>query len=298
MLIHYYTLTKPGIIYGNAIAALGGFFLASKGDIDLWLCAVTILGISFVIASGCVLNNYIDQDIDRMMERTKGRVLVRGLIRPRDAVIYGSILGLVGIVLLAVFTNALTLSIALFGLFFYVAVYSLWSKRYSIHATIIGSISGAVPPVVGYVAVSNTFDLGAVLLFIIMSIWQMPHSYAIAIYRLDDYLSANIPVLPVRKGLLVTKVHMLGYIIAFVIAALLLYVYGYVGYFYLGVISALSLVWLGMALLGFRAFDQKKWAKKMFLFSIVVMVMFSVMIAIDPQSAPMTMHEDSIAAWA
>ncbi|MCB5184206.1 heme o synthase [Methylobacillus gramineus] len=277
----YLLITKPGIIFGNLISVAGGFFLASRGEIDFALLLATAIGISLVIASGCVLNNYIDRDIDSMMERTRNRVMVQGLIPAHTAIIYGCSLGLAGIALLYANTNMLTVWLSLFGFAIYVGAYSLYLKRNSVYGTLIGSLSGAAPPVIGYCAVSNEFDMGAVILLVIFSLWQMPHSYAIAIFRLKDYTAASIPVLPVKRGILATKKHIVLYIIAFVIAAIMLTLSGYTGYSYLIVAGVISIYWLGMALAGYKTSNDQVWAKKLFMFSIVTITALSVMMSID-----------------
>lgn len=281
MLRNYFTITKPGIIYGNAITVAGGFLLASRGVINYSLLISTLLGISLVIASGCVFNNYIDRDIDALMERTKDRALARGLIPLRSALIFGTILGVIGFLILLIFTNRLTALISLLGLFFYVIVYSMWSKRRNEYGTLVGSIAGAVPPVVGYLAVTNHFDFSALLLFLILAIWQMPHSYAIAIFRLDDYYSARIPVYPVARGVRTTKFHMLFWTILFLVATHTLHFKGYAGVVYLITISILSIIWLALSIRGFYTMDDKKWAKQMFMFSILILLIFSVLISFD-----------------
>ena len=170
----YYQLTKPGIVYGNAIAAVSGFFLAAKGHINLQLFIGMLTGVCFVIASSGVFNNYIDRGIDRKMERTKKRALAAGLISVKSALIYGLALGIAGFAILSFFTNLLTVALGLIGVFFYLVMYGIW-KRKSIHGTIIGSISGSIPLVAGYCTVTNRFDIGAGILFLILAIWQMPH---------------------------------------------------------------------------------------------------------------------------
>lgn len=280
MIKTYYSLTKSGLVYGNVITVAAGFLLASRGTINLWLFLATLIGMSFVIASGCVFNNYIDRDIDVKMERTKDRALVKGLISSHGAIIFGIILGLVGFLVLALYTNILTVSVALAGFFVYIVLYSLWAKRNSVYGSLIGSISGATPPLVGYCAVSNHFDGGAVILFLILVLWQMPHFYAIAIRRYDEYAAAGIPVLPVKKGIRATKIQMLLYIIAFIVAALMLTVFGYTGYLYFTGVALLGVVWLFLCIKGFRTNDDKRWARKMFLFSLVVILGFSVLVAI------------------
>ena len=280
MIKTYFQLTKPGIIFGNVITAAAGFFLASKGDVNWWLFLAAIAGLSFVIASACVSNNYIDREIDEKMARTKKRALVKKSILARNAIIFGVVLGLTGFLVLIVYTNLLTAFIAFIGFFFYVVMYSIWKRR-SEYGTIVGSVSGAVPPVVGYCAVTNRFDVGALLLFVILVLWQMPHFYAIAIYRLDDYAAAGLPVLPVKEGIFTAKIYMLFYIVAFIAAALLLSAFGYTGYAYLVAISLLGFMWLGMCIKGFKTGNAKRWARGMFVFSLVIIMLLSLMLSVE-----------------
>jgi len=276
----YYQITKPGIIYGNAITTAAGFFLASRGHINVWLGVATLVGVSLVVASACVFNNYIDRHIDRLMSRTKKRALVEGSISGPGAITYAIILGLVGFLVLMKYTNLLTVIVGLVGLFFYVVMYSIWKRR-SVHGTLVGSIAGAVPPVAGYCAVTNNLNSGALILFLILVFWQMAHFYAIAIYRVDDYASAKVPVLSVKKGLAATRQQILFYVIAFMVSLSLLTVFGYSGYFYLGGSLALSLYWLFLCLGGFKKdVDLKLWAHKMFLASLMVILGLSVLISI------------------
>ncbi|MDT9587079.1 MAG: heme o synthase [Candidatus Arsenophonus melophagi] len=282
MMKKYLQVIKPGIIFGNLISVIGGFLLAAKGMIDYQLMMTTLLSVSLVIASGCVFNNYIDRDIDGIMERTKNRPLVQGLVDPKFYITYASIMGIVGIGLLSMATNALTALVAIIGFIIYVGIYSLYMKRKSVYGTMVGSLSGATPPVIGYCAVSGQFDIGALIVLLIFSLWQIPHSYAIAIFRFKDYQIANIPVLPVIKGIVVTKIHIFLYIFAFIIATIMLAIIGYVGYRYLIVATIVSLWWLGMAIAGFKKKNNNsRWARKLFLFSIVVITSISIMMSID-----------------
>ncbi|MGO4742945.1 heme o synthase [Serratia quinivorans] len=281
MIKQYLQVTKPGIIFGNLISVVGGFLLASKGSIDYPLFLATLVGVSLVVASGCVFNNYIDRDIDKKMERTKNRVLVKGLIAPSVSLVYATALGIAGFALLYIGANPLAMWLAVMGFVVYVGVYSLYMKRHSVYGTLIGSLSGAAPPVIGYCAVTNEFDAGALILLAIFSLWQMPHSYAIAIFRFKDYQAANIPVLPVVKGISVAKNHITVYIVAFMVATLMLTLGGYAGYKYLIVAAAVSVWWLGMALRGYKTENDSVWARKLFVFSIVAITSLSVMMSID-----------------
>lgn len=282
MIKKYISITKPGIIFGNLITVMGGFFLAAKYNVDLVLLIATVLGISFIIASGCVFNNIIDADIDSIMLRTQNRVMVRGQISKLSAFIYAIILAVSGSAALVIYANYLTLYIALIGLFFYVVVYTLGFKRNSVYGTLVGSISGAVPPIVGYCAVSNQIDAGAIILFVMLVIWQMPHSYAIAIFRFKDYQSANIKVLPVAKGISSAKISMIGYCAAFAIISTLLYFFHYAGIFYLIVSIIVGVWWFKLALDGLKAQDDVKWARKVFGFSLIVVMALSLLMAVNP----------------
>jgi heme o synthase len=267
----YWLLTKPGILLGNAITTAGGFALASRGNIHFALFFKTMLGLSLVIASACVFNNYIDRIADEKMERTKHRPLVKGLISPKSAISFAIFIGLLGTLFLALFSNLLAVISALIGFFVYVILYS-FSKYYSIHGTLIGSISGAMPPVVGYCAASSRFDAGALILFVMIALWQMPHFFAIAIYRLEDYAAASIPVLPLKRGIYRTKVQMLLYIIAFIATCSLLVVFGYVGNTYLIPLALLGSAWVYLCAKGFKCESDKQWARKMFFFSLLVVL--------------------------
>lgn len=277
---HYISLTKPGIIFGNLITTVGGFYLA-KPHADFSLLLFTLWGISLVIASGCVFNNFFDRDIDQLMERTRQRASAQGLVSGKSLIYFAILLGISGFSVLFFLTNTLTTLIAAIGLFFYVAAYTLMFKRRSVYGTVIGSISGAVPPVVGYCASSGLFDLGALLLFVMLVLWQMPHSYAIAIYRLKDYASASIPVLPVIKGIEYTKKIMCIYVGLFAIASMSLTFFSYTGMYYLTLTIILNMYWLYLSIQGFKTQDNAKWAKRIFLFSIIEITALSAAMAIN-----------------
>jgi protoheme IX farnesyltransferase len=280
---HFIQITKPGIIFGNVLSVAGGFFLASKGHVDFGLFLIAMIGTSLVVASGCVFNNCIDRDIDVKMERTKNRVLVQGLVSLKLALAYATVLGVVGVGLLYFKANGLAALFAVIGFVIYVGFYSLYLKRKSVHGTLVGSLSGAMPPVIGYVAVSNSFDFAALTLLVMFSLWQMPHSYAIAIFRFNDYRAASIPVLPVTRGIRVAKRHILIYILAFLLATLMLTFGGYAGLNYLAVAAAMGMYWLYMAWSGYKAKDDTVWARKLFVFSIFTITALSVAMSLDFQ---------------
>jgi protoheme IX farnesyltransferase len=278
---NYVLVAKPGIIFGNLISAAAGFFLAAKGRVDGALLLATLLGISLVVASGCVFNNCVDRNLDRKMVRTRHRVLANGLIRLPIAAAYATMLGLAGLALLWAAANLLVVVIVSAGLVIYVGVYSLYLKRNSVYGALIGSLAGATPPLAGYCAVTGCIDMGAVILLLIFSLWQMPHCYAIAIFRCEDYTAAAIPILPVKKGTAAAQRHIVGYILAFLAVTMMLTFGGYTGYSTLVVAAVLGLSWLYMARSGPRAADERLWAKKLFVFSILTIFVLSVMMSVD-----------------
>ena len=277
----YYELTKPGIVYGNAIAALGGFFLASQGVLEWRTLGAMLAGLSLVIASGCVLNNYFEIDLDRLMERTKSRPLPRGAIAPRAALVYATILGLAGLLALALGTTILAAAVALFGLFVYVVLYTLLTKRRTPYATHVGSLAGATPPVVGYVAITGHFDIAALILFLMLVLWQMPHFFAIALFRRDEYAAAKVPVWPLVKGVPSTKRQMVGYVALFAAASVLLWVFDYTGRVYGITAIVLGVAWIAFAIAGYAQTEENRWAKRVFFFSLVVLTVLCATMALD-----------------
>ncbi|MBU3847877.1 MAG: heme o synthase [Candidatus Acinetobacter avistercoris] len=275
MLKKYLFLTKPGILFGNFVTTLGGYFLATQGSVDFLLLLLTLLGTTLVVASGCVVNNVIDQDIDHKMQRTKNRALVKKTISVPVAYVFALVLGLIGFSILWFWVNAYAFLFAVIGFVVYVGFYSLWTKRTSIHQTVVGSLSGASPPVIGYTAVSGQFDVAALLIFIVYAFWQMPHSWAIAIYRFDDYKNAGIPILPVARTIRRTKIESLIYVILFTVALNAIYLFGYTNWIYLVITNGLCLYWLYLSVMGFKAENDQIWAKNYFLFSVILITIIS-----------------------
>lgn len=275
-------LTKPGVTYGNLITTIAGYLFAANGHID-WLIFTTLtVGTWFVIASACVINNYLDQDIDAKMERTRGRPLLTDEVSGRQAVIFGIVLGLVGTVALALYTNWWVVGVGIFGWIVYVWLYGALGKRKSVHGTLVGSLSGAAPILAGYVAVTNSLDVTGMLLFLILFFWQMPEFYSISIYRRKEYARAGIPVSSVVRGVAATKRQIFVYTILTVASLLLLITSPLTSWTYAVVMTVFSARWLQLAAEGLLTKDDAAWAKRMFRFALVILVVFSLIIAINP----------------
>ena len=280
MIKTYYLLTKPGIIIGNLITTVAGFALASKGHFDWVLFLTMFVGLGCVIASACVFNNYIDRDLDKKMARTKNRALASGTVSGKSAILYATVLGCMGIAVLGLYTNLIATSIAALGFFIYVILYSFWKTKKN-YATLVGSIAGALPPVIGYSAASNRLDGAALLLFAILVLWQMPHFFSIAMFRFDDYSAAKIPILPVEKGVKATKIQMLLYILAFTAATVSMTALGYTGMAYLLIAAPLGLLWLLLSIQGLQAKNDQVWARQMFRLSLVIVTALSILVSVD-----------------
>ena len=273
----YLQAAKPGIIAGNLMTAAGGYLLAARGG-PAGLAAL-LAGTGLVIASGCVFNNCIDHRIDRRMVRTRGRPLAAGRMRLSAAAVYGAVLGAAGMLLLTSLQSGAVAATVAGGWAVYVAVYTWLLKPRTMHAPLVGGLAGAAPPVAGYLAGGGAFDAGAALLAAMFLCWQMPHFYAIAIYRLDDYRAAGIPVLPLRRGVRAARRHGALYACGFFAAAFLLSAWGYAGRGYLAAVSALALLWLVLALVpagGYRAA-----ARRLFICSIVSIAVLTLMMGLN-----------------
>ena len=262
------------------MTTLAGFLLAAQGHIALRPLLGVLVGTTLVIASACVFNNVIDRDIDKHMERTKKRALVQGTISIRSALLFASLLGVMGFVLLTWLTNTPTVVLGLIGLVSYVVLYG-YAKRNSVHGTLVGTIPGAVPLVSGYTAVTHSLDNGALLLFLIMVFWQMPHFYSIAIYRIKDYAAAKLPVMPVKNGVQTTKVQIMLYIVGFSMTCVVLSIYRYTGTTVAIGMTIVSLYWLYLGAKGWNSPDDTKWARGMFGFSLLALLTFSALLGVE-----------------
>ncbi len=281
MIKNYYELTKPGIVWSHTFIALAGLVFATHHHgVNLSLFLHVLCGIALIVASYCVINNVLDRDIDAKMERTKDRSIPKSEISIPHALIFAGALGVLGAAILFFGTNLLTLLVELVGAFFYLALYTPL-KRTTVHSTLIGGVSGATPLVAGYVAVTNTLDIAALILFLVMIAWQMVHFFAIATYRLKDYQTANIPVFPVRYGVFVTKIVMLVYAVIFAYATFALYIAGGASVLYAYTTGFASTLWILFCVLGFWVIDDGRWGQKMFFYSLFVLLIFAVMISIN-----------------
>lgn len=276
----FYKLTKPGVLYGNVLTTVAGFLLASQGNIAWGLFAATVMGTSLVIGSACVINNYLDQDIDSIMERTKDRPLINGTIASGEALAFGLVLGLAGLSLLAALTNYLVVAVGLAGFITYIWLYGAWSKRRSVHGTLVGSLSGAAPILAGYLAVTGQIDAAAIVIFAVLFFWQMPEFYSISVFRKEEYAAAGVPVISVSRGVPHTIRQILLYTVMFVSTTLVLPLTGVVGWTYFVVMLILGAYFINLGILGLQANEPKTWARQMFRLALIALLVFCFLISV------------------
>ncbi len=280
----FLALIKIGIVNSNLVTTFTGLWLAfqfsNRHFLDeLDLMVYTLFGAALIIAGSAAMNNFIDRDIDPIMSRTKSRPTVTGRFKPTAVLSVALSFLVVGEILL--FMASVSAGVwGLAGIISYVVLYTMWSKRKHVSNTIVGSISGAIPPVIGWAAVEPALGWGAVSLFLIMFAWQPPHFYALAMKRTEEYRAAGIPMLPVIKGFAHTKRSMLLWILVLFPLPFLLMQLG-TGFLILA--TVLNIGWLVLAIKGFKAEDDLKWAKGMFIYSLnymtiifVSMIIFSI----------------------
>jgi|SRR5690606_3917895 len=276
----YLVLTKVGIVNSNLMTVVAGFFLASYYN-NLHLMdyldkiIITLIGSYLVIAGSGSLNNYIDRDIDILMRRTKRRPSVSGRFSPRFILALGSSYVTIGNLLL--FHVSITAGIAGFiGSFSYIVLYTLWTKRKYTLNTVVGSISGAMPPLIGWAAIDPALHPVAWVVFSIMFLWQIPHFLALAMKKTEDYRMANIPMLPVVEGFAMTKRQIMVWILC--LLPLPFYMIDLSPYFVIFA-TLLNVGWLLIGLKGFKRDDDLKWANRIFVYSLnYLSMMFIAMI--------------------
>ncbi len=279
MIKQYWTLSKPGIVAGNLMTAVAGYLFASHMTFVMTNFVFSMLGFVCVIAASSVVNNLYDRDIDKLMVRTQARPTVREAISLKNGAIYSLVLAVLGFGLLAVFANITTVILGFLGFGIYAAVYTPL-KRKTYHATFIGGFAGAMPIMGGYTAFSGRLDIEAIVLGMMMLMWQLPHFYALAVLHAKDYARAKIPTILVVLGQRATIGFMLFYTFMFILFNALLYRYIFYPRIYIVTTTCLCLVWLWFSMQGLLTKPAKNWARSSFLMSLVVLVFMSVFIGL------------------
>ena len=279
VVLDYVSLAKPRIIPLLLITALGGMMIAERGWPSTGLVVLTLAGGALAAAGAGAINCWIDRDLDGAMLRTRRRPLPDGRIAPSHALLFGIVLGLAAFILLAFWVNVLAATLAISGLLFYVFVYTLWLKRWTVQNIVIGGAAGAVPPVVGWAAVTHRVDLTAIYLFAVIFLWTPPHFWALALRLKGDYARAQVPMLPVVRGEAVARRQIVVYTLALVAVTLAVVVTGALGLLYLAGAVVLGGAFIALALINLRSHRQR-WSRLLFDYSIAYLgLLFAVMVA-------------------
>ena len=276
----YYELTKPKVVLLLLLTALVGMCLASDSWISWQILAAGLTGIGFLSSAAAVVNHVVDRKIDGKMARTSNRPVAKGKVTPQKALIFAAVLTIVGYAILELWVNRLTAVLTLAGLLGYAVVYTMYLKRATPQNIVIGGLAGAIPPLLGWTAVTGEIHPHALLLVLIVFIWTPPHFWALAIHREKDYARAQVPMLPVTHGIEFTKTSILLYTVLLCVVCLLPYLVGMSGIIYLIGSTLLNAGFLYYAWkLKFTSTEQT--AMQTFKFSIIHLMILFVVLLVD-----------------
>lgn len=277
----YLELCKPRVVALMLLTAIVGMQLASPHFIALRVLILGTIGIGFTSGAAAVINHLVDQRIDAVMSRTKQRPLPTGRVTSRQAFLFAIVLSILGVGILIAFINVLTAILTLLTFFGYAIIYSMYLKRATPQNIVIGGLAGAMPPLLGWTAVTNHLDPQALLLVLIIFTWTPPHFWALAIARYQEYAKAEIPMLPVTHGIHFTKVNILLYTALLVAASLLLYVFEVSGIIYLIGAIILDAGFIFYALKLYQSDTNTKIAMQTFRYSIFYLMTLFVVLLVD-----------------
>ncbi|MRG87466.1 heme o synthase [Salinibacillus xinjiangensis] len=266
-------LFKAGVLIANVLPVFTGFCLAlyftNQSFEDFWqLFVLTTVSSTFIMAGALIINNWYDVDIDTIMKRTQKRPTVTGRMSLQTVLWMGIAFSIIGLVLLC-FTTLEAAIWAFIGWFTYVIPYTMWSKRRYTMNTLIGSVSGAVTPMIGWAVIDSTYHIVPIILFLLMFIWQVPHTFAIAIRKYEEYKAAGVAMLPVVHGYAITIRQTVIYIACLLPLPFLLADLGLV---FVSIATLLNVVWLIIGIRGFTMKNTEKWARMIFLYSLNYLV--------------------------
>jgi protoheme IX farnesyltransferase len=275
----YYEMCKPNVVLLMLLTSLVGMFMAVPGMVPWDVLVWGNLGIAMAAASAAVVNHVIDRRIDGQMGRTHNRPVAKGKVAPAHALIFAAVLTVLGMGILYVLINPLTAWLTLASSVGYALVYTLYLKRATPQNIVIGGIAGAMPPLLGWAAVTGTVDPNALLLVLIIYTWTPPHFWALAIHKRDEYAKVEVPMLPVTHGLEFTGLQVFLYTVLLVISTMLPYVVGMSGFIYLVGVTLLNMRFLYWAWKLYRGAYQQ--AMKTFWFSIIYLMVLFVLLLVD-----------------
>lgn len=276
----YLKLTKPSIIYLLVLTAATSMFLANGFDGSLSKIIFGLIGIALIASSSAVINQILDVEIDSKMVRTKNRPLVIGEISQKSAKTFAAALLVSGSIILFAFNNVLTIFLTLLTWAFYSFFYTKILKFAGTQNIVIGGIAGAMPPLLGWTAITNSIDALPLLMVLIIFIWTPPHFWALAINRKEDYVAAKVPMMPVVKGTEYTKIQIFLYSILLTVTSLFPFATGYLGGFYFLSALILNTIFIGLSL-ALMIDKGNKLALPLFLYSIVYLTLLFIFMVLD-----------------
>ena len=276
----YYEMCKPNVVLLMILTSLVGMFLAVPGMVPWPVLMWGNLGIAMAAGASAAVNHVIDRRIDGQMGRTHNRPVAKGKVKPLHAIMFAAILAVVGLGILYLLVNPMTAWLTLASSIGYAFIYTGYLKRATPQNIVIGGLAGAMPPLLGWVAVTGTIDPNALLLVLIIYAWTPPHFWALAIHNRDEYAKVEIPMLPVTHGLEFTGLQILLYTVLSIISTMLPYVVGMSGFIYLVGVTLLNIRFLYWALRLYRgAYEQA--AMKTFWYSIIYLMLLFVLLLVD-----------------
>ena len=264
----YYELTKPRVVMLIVFTAIVGMFLSVPDWPGSSALLFGTLGIGLASSAAAVFNHVLDARIDIQMMRTRGRPLPQGKLTEKKALVFASVLCVISMSMLVFLVNPLTAILTFVSLMGYAVVYTVWLKRATPQNIVIGGAAGAAPPILGWTAVTNEIQAGALLMFLIVFVWTPPHFWALAIARKEEYAKVDIPMLPVTHGEAYTRLNILLYSILLVLVTILPYLIGMSGVIYLATTLVLDAVFLNYAIQMYRKPEEQELPMRMFKFSI------------------------------
>ena len=283
----YYDITKPKVVALLVLTALVGMSLSVPGGLPWQVLLPAMLGIALLSSAAAAINHIVDEKIDSIMGRTHNRPLPEGRITTTSAIVFATSIALIGFIILYSLVNPLTAFLTLAGLVGYSFVYTMYLKRATPQNITIGGLAGAIPPLLGWTAMTNEITPNALLLVLIIFTWTPPHFWALAIHRKNEYAKVNIPMLPVTHGVSFTKTQILLYTVLLFIVCLLPYLVGMSNWFYLLGACSLNLIFIHYAWqLKFNA--KADTAMATFKFSIVHLMLLFIFLLLDHYWLPIS----------
>jgi protoheme IX farnesyltransferase len=276
----YFELCKPRVVMLMILTSIVGMYLAPVEHVSLTILLFGNLGIALVAGAAAALNHVADQHIDKLMGRTKNRPIVKGRISTQKSILFAVVLCVTGMLILFGLINALTAVLTFLSLIGYAICYTLYLKHATPQNIVIGGIAGAIPPLLGWTAVTNSVNPEALLLVLIVFVWTPPHFWALAIYRLEDYAKANIPMLPHTHGVKYTKLNIVLYTILLVCVATMPFVIQMSGIVYFVGVTLANIVFLYYAIKLYNS-DDRQIALATFKYSIYYLGILFLLLLVD-----------------